>query len=428
MPTPLSIHLLEPLEQGGVIARQGFTYQDHVAAGFVLEMIAGEPAGGLLAAVWCETEDDITLIWQRASGEHVEFVQVKRNELDQLWTAAKICERESRPGPGPAIASDGGSDDDHPGSLAEKSLAHDRCAEPSTFRVVSAWELHPDLEVLRLPLDHAQRAPGHDKIEAIVAAIGVRAERRRRFVSENGHDVRHWVRQLVWEVRGRLEAVQGRNIETLERLAESLGGFLALDQRAELYQQVLAVVKQAAEAHWLTSATRKKLPRNKIVEFFARELQRAQHPAFAAGGESLRQELRDAELSTEVIESAWDLRHRYRQERLAPRYLSVGDVEMIEGEVGAVLHDLRSRFNAGGLSDTPAEFHERCRAAVVDLRATLALPSPPPLFMLLGAMYDRVSRGLHRFTRVDLAKLLDRSPDETRNDGPERDPQREDAA
>lgn len=420
VPTPPSIHVLEPLEQGGVIARQGFSYQDHVTAAFVLEMVSGEPTGGLLAAVWCESEDDITLIWQRASGEHVEFVQVKRNELEQLWTAAKICERDS----GSAGTRSGTQEDsnDTPRSLAEKSLAHDRCAEPCTFRVVSAWELHPDLEVLRLSLEHPHRVDGHEKIEAIVADIGTRAERARRFVSRNGHDVRYWVRRLRWDVRGRLEAVRSRNLETLERFAESAGAFLAQDQRAALYQQLLALVKQAADAPWLTEEARKKLPRAKVTEFFSRELQRAQNPSLAAGGEVLRQELRNAGLSPQVVESACDLRHRYRRERLAPRYLSVDDAEMIEGEVGAVLHDLGSQFNAGILLDTPVQFHERCRAAVVALHGSLAFPTAPPLFSLLGAMYDRVHRGLHRFTRPDLADMLGEPSNRLRTAGAESDP------
>src|SRR4051812_39664067 len=57
MPISPSVHDLAPLEQGGVLARQGFSYQDHIAAAFVLKMVSVAPTGGVLAAVWCETED-----------------------------------------------------------------------------------------------------------------------------------------------------------------------------------------------------------------------------------------------------------------------------------------------------------------------------------------------------------------------------------
>ena len=72
MTTPASIHDLEPLEQGGVIARQGFSYQDHVAVGYLLDMANNSAAGRTLVAVWCEADDDITLIWQRDGGDEVE--------------------------------------------------------------------------------------------------------------------------------------------------------------------------------------------------------------------------------------------------------------------------------------------------------------------------------------------------------------------
>jgi len=46
------------LERGGVEARKGFELQDHVAVGFLIDLLT---TPGLLE-VWCETHDDITLI------------------------------------------------------------------------------------------------------------------------------------------------------------------------------------------------------------------------------------------------------------------------------------------------------------------------------------------------------------------------------
>jgi hypothetical protein len=54
-----SSHDLSPLDQGGPVARAGFLYQDHVGAGFCIEMLRNTK----LTGVWCETLDDITLIW-----------------------------------------------------------------------------------------------------------------------------------------------------------------------------------------------------------------------------------------------------------------------------------------------------------------------------------------------------------------------------
>ena len=72
MTTSVSIHDAEPLEIGGVVARKGFTFQDHVAVGFLLDLLKYDD----LREVWCESQDDVTLIWS-GSVEYVEFVQVK---------------------------------------------------------------------------------------------------------------------------------------------------------------------------------------------------------------------------------------------------------------------------------------------------------------------------------------------------------------
>ena len=85
---------LDPLEQGGRVARDGFAYQDHVASGKCLDMLLG---GGPVE-VWCEAEDDIVQVWLTDTEEWFEFVQVKGNDLGQAWTVSKLCDRESARG------------------------------------------------------------------------------------------------------------------------------------------------------------------------------------------------------------------------------------------------------------------------------------------------------------------------------------------
>jgi len=133
-----SIHDLGPLEQGGPVARTGFVYQDHVAARFCIDMLRN----ARLVAAWCETLDDITLLWMGENGQvTVEFVQVKSNDLGQMWSVALIC--------------DGGK-----GSLVARSLAQHRCHEPCCFRVVTRVGVQPDLRVLLLSRDHTDRCIG----------------------------------------------------------------------------------------------------------------------------------------------------------------------------------------------------------------------------------------------------------------------------
>src|SRR6266576_981294 len=89
-PQQPSIRDLPPLETGGSEARRGFDLQDHVAARHCIQMLTN-PA---LKEVWCENQDDITLIWQDGAEERIEFIQVKNNQLDGLWSVAKLCSRD----------------------------------------------------------------------------------------------------------------------------------------------------------------------------------------------------------------------------------------------------------------------------------------------------------------------------------------------
>src|SRR5947207_7229546 len=122
-----SIFNLAPIETGGVQNRKGIAFQDHVALSFCLRL----PEDTRLIEVWCETQDDITLLWRENENSLVvEFVQAKSHELNKLWSVSDLCAREKgRVGT----------------SIVERSLAYDRCAESSRFRVVTARPFRVDL-------------------------------------------------------------------------------------------------------------------------------------------------------------------------------------------------------------------------------------------------------------------------------------------
>jgi Cap4-like dsDNA endonuclease family protein len=148
------IRTLAPLEKGGVIARKGFNFQDHVAVAFCLEMLTN-PA---LIEVWCETQDDMTLISQKSGHEAVEFVQVKSHEFDQLWTIAKLCEKKI-----------------NERSILEKSLAQDRCQEECYFRIVTVRDVRSELKILTYPFDSPLRVGGCVATEQLCAAAHIRS-------------------------------------------------------------------------------------------------------------------------------------------------------------------------------------------------------------------------------------------------------------
>lgn len=125
-----------------------------------------------LSQVWCETQDDVTLLWMNPSGEEVEFVQVKSNEFDQLWSIAKLLEKEKakeadelcgadangHADDNDGVNGDGKGQDESAGAnpkkmakkkvgrcILEKSLQYDRCKEPVRFRVVTSRPIKDEL-------------------------------------------------------------------------------------------------------------------------------------------------------------------------------------------------------------------------------------------------------------------------------------------
>ena len=49
-----------------------------------------------LLEVWCEGLDDVTLVWRDGTEELFEFVQVKKLELNQLWTPALLVRPDGK--------------------------------------------------------------------------------------------------------------------------------------------------------------------------------------------------------------------------------------------------------------------------------------------------------------------------------------------
>lgn len=176
---PPSIHDLPPIETGGVEARQGFSFQDHVAAGYCLDMLRDES----LTQVWCESQDDITLIWQADGSVRVEFVQVKKSEPNRLWSVSLLCARDKGCG----------------SSILEKSLAYDRVfAETRSFGIVTARPLIQELKCLALPIDADDRKPDAKAMQGLLKKLETKVG---DYLSLCGNGCRFWALNTVWDVR-----------------------------------------------------------------------------------------------------------------------------------------------------------------------------------------------------------------------------------
>ncbi len=221
-----SVRSLPPLESGGAVARNGMGFQDHVAAGFCIRMLSDEK----LREVWCERQDDITLIWADPAvpgGERVEFVQVKSNQTFDRWTVARLCSR-----------SDGKS-------ILDRLLDNDRASQPASFRMVTAVPVEPVLQVLTREASAAYAASDtrKDEIEALQSKL---ADLAKDYRSPNGHDCRFWVEHAKWDFVGPTDAVHNANVRAL---GKELGS-ASHEELEDLYKKLLDKVWQAACADW----------------------------------------------------------------------------------------------------------------------------------------------------------------------------------
>ena len=308
-----SVHDLPPIETGGTVARRGFGLQDHVAAGFCIHALRDVQ----LKAVWCESYDDVTLIWATASGDIAEFVQVKSNELTGLWSVAKLCEREVKSAD--AAESPTKSGEKRAGrrvktvgtSILERSLANDRCKEQCRFRIVTSWPVDGDIRVLTYELSCEYRVQSAELIARLTTKLKLYVG---DYASPNGNDCEFWAHHTLWDCVGQIDDVTNRNLLSLSRLVAELDCFVPTDQLEEVYAKLVSLVSYAAAAVWKNNREAKKLTREKLQSWLTRTLD-ALRP-LPKGGQRLREKMRKAHLPEDSIQAALEERNRYRQEIL----------------------------------------------------------------------------------------------------------------
>ena len=374
-----SIHALLPLDSGGSNAIRGFDYQDDVAAAFCLEMVKSED----LLQIQCETHDDITLVWQDDTVEMVEFVQVKKIDLDQLWSIAKLCQREKGSG----------------SSLLEKSLSRERCVEECIFRIVTDVGVKKELDLLTYDKDDSRRDKHSSEFQtlrdAVIAKVG-------NFKSPKDNDCVHWLDNAYWDVRESREALKNANLLLLQNfVTQKIGEHLAPDQANKVYEKLLRKVHNAAAPEKRSNPNKKILKKAEFLEWLKKIVNQQLYPS-TIGNDALRQKMGAAKLSPTAISTAIDQRRRYRKERLSPTYLSLVDIERIEGDVTAEMHQAFSKLEAEEINDTGPQFHTRCLDILKELKKTHSFSVDTLLSFYQGYMYDITNRCLHRFSREAL--------------------------
>jgi len=365
-----------PAEEGGPIARSGFSYQDEVAVGFLMDMI-GDPT---LLKIHFETHDDLVLVRSTDTDtvRIAEYVQVKAEKPDQLWTVATLCEKKTTPA----------------SSLFERSLARDCHAEAARFRIVTLRSPASPLEPLTYAVESEFRS---FTCEAMAALL---AELNRRFPdvkSPKGADSSYWLTHCRWEARHDYQTVVQGNQRRLFLLASAAGCMLLIEQVMTLLEELRVVAKTASDLLWTPHRLRKIISREMIVAWWRGKLREIGEGAAQKSGGKLAEKLSAVGISDDIIELAVELRRDYGALVRSSRYMETDETRAVQSRVKSDAMSLRTRLMSGVLVANGAGFHARCVEQMDIINAERPAELPDQSAYLKGCLYDIADRCLLRF-------------------------------
>lgn len=367
----------EVTEAGGVEARRGFRFQDHVSVRVVLQALADL----CVDEVWLEVRDDVTVLRNTTDGATREYVQAKASTGDSLWSISQLCRRQNA---GPVKSSGL--------SLLEMSLAKDDLPDdPSPqFRIVTQRDVNSDLALLKMPTSHRDRTgePIRLLAESLMNLLP-------EAVSPAGRDVRYWCENTVWEVFESERSLQDSNLIALMRLQDRRGYILNSDQLRVAHASLLQSLAEIATQRPPSERT---LAMAALIELAEMAITQAMPHIGLVANNKLRVKMQAADVPEPLILAAEDRRLSYVEHVYRSGYAELrGD--------GAAMDEIRARLSillASYLEDSlPAPgraFHLACMDSVERVCADLPPAGRPPLNLALGCMYETANRCAHRFT------------------------------
>jgi hypothetical protein len=361
-----------PHEEGGPTARAGLSYQDEVVVGIFLDMI--EDAS--IQKVHCETHDDIVVIRLVDAADIVEYVQVKSNEPDALWSVANLCSK--------------GVD-----SVCAKSLARDEHKEMSRFRVVTLREVNSELKLLTYPCYGPGRETTCDAFLTVSESIKSKLPDLK---SPKNNDIDYWLEHCRWDVRHDQHTIRQGNIYRVLKIAASIGVFILPEQGETIENELRSWAYDAGRAFWIPDKARKIISRAELLSWWTAKLDAVANGPIVSGLK-LSEKMDEASLSEDQIKMALELRRDYAQMVRTPQYMSESDVQILQRRVKSELATLRAGQMAGEVPADGAVFHSLCLQKMDALNQDVNESSGDQSAFLKGCMYDIADRCLHRFAR-----------------------------
>lgn len=366
-----------PTDMGGIHARRGFAYQDAVAVSFYLQMLSTPE----LMEVSCETYDDILLLWLVDGIKIVEFIQVKAENPDQLWTVAKLCNRPKSAQNSTGIGT----------SILEKSLARDQYIETSWFRIVTSRQVDPNLAMLIIDRGQKLQSLSSSTFDSLKNDIGKRLS---GFISKKGNDYSYWLYNACWSVFAE-DAINHANLYDLNKALFKLHLPYDPDTVRGIYDSLRTLAKTTAE-YGINKWDQKRITRDILITKIKNWID--PYPG-TDRAKRLEQKFRNAGLDNICLNVAKDQQRFYTKEKRAGRYFTTEQAEDVDQKVLDKLSLLRASLDSGKINLNGIQFHEHCLREVRQLQTANYLNTLNPSY-LTGCIYEITSRCRHRFTRL----------------------------
>jgi hypothetical protein len=177
-------------------------------------------------------------------------------------------------------------------------------------------------------------------------------------------------------------------------------GVPLLPEPAEgLLNELRTWVKAAGDAKWRPNRDKKIITREALCTWWQKRIRELIEGAAVASGGKLIAKMQAAELPSELIALAVDLRRDYAAASRGSRYLELDDAERLRTRVRAEMMSLRARFVAGQLPLDSAGFHSLCLDRMDIVNSQRAPGTEDYSAFLKGCMYDIADRCQLRFER-----------------------------
>jgi hypothetical protein len=230
-------------DAGGVAAKKGFLYQDHIAVRYLLMLVYDTT----MLEVHCETKDDISLKVNDTSGLHLRHVQVKTTDGDKKWSTEELCSS----------------------GIYEKQLKLDDADIPAKFSIISTRDVgSSSVKVLVFP--HSQR--NTNKRQSLINVIN---RKHKKLLSDNGNGAEYWVDNCQWEVIKELDSIKYKNRNLISQITSNFGFNLTTDQITYVYNDLLVRANEAGAASNKTNFEDKVFVKSVFENYFLEILKKA---------------------------------------------------------------------------------------------------------------------------------------------------------